>query len=103
MAQIDVFAFDQPAVPDKGVFGIGFAIGELADGGPARNPLLNLSYNGAGLSQGYIASAGGIDVGLTSANTNGFAFVALERDASGNWIKPLGRRSRASTCERKRS
>jgi hypothetical protein len=55
---IDVFAFDRPADPDKGVFGIGFAIGELADGGPARNPLLDLSYNGAGLSHGRNVLAG---------------------------------------------
>jgi hypothetical protein len=91
VAHVDVFAVDQPAVFDGGVFGIGFGIGGLADGGPARNPLLHLRYQGARLSQGYIASAQGVDVGLTSTNTEGFEFIALERNASGrDWVQPLG-------------
>jgi hypothetical protein len=91
VAHLDVFAVDQPADFKGGVFGIGFGIGGLADGGPARNPLLHLCYQGARLSRGYIVSAQGIDVGLTSANTDSFAFIALERDASGqDWIQPFG-------------
>jgi hypothetical protein len=43
-AQIDVFAVDQPLDFDGGVFGVGFGIGPPADGGPARNPLLSISY-----------------------------------------------------------
>jgi len=90
-AHIDVFAVDQPADFDGGVFGIGFGIGGLADGGPARNPLLHLRYQGARVSEGYIVSARGIDVGLTSENTDGFAFLALGRQASDrDWLQPLG-------------
>jgi hypothetical protein len=91
-AHIDVFAADQPAEFDGGVFGIGFAIGGLADGGPARNPLLHVSYQGTHLSHGYIVTTQGIDVGLTALNTEGFAFITLERDASGvDWLQPYGR------------
>jgi hypothetical protein len=91
VAHVEVFAVDQPAGFDGGVFGIGFAIGGLADGGPARNPLLHLRYQGARLSQGYIVGTKGIDVGLTSRNTEGFAFIALERDDSGeDWLQPYG-------------
>ena len=90
-AHVEVFAFDQPADFEGGVFGVGFAIGGLADGGPARNPLLHLFYQGARLSHGYIVGTQGIDVGLTSLNTQGFAFIALNRDASGeDWLQPLG-------------
>jgi hypothetical protein len=90
-AHVEVFAVDQPADFEGGVFGIGFAIGGLADGGPTRNPLLHLFYQGVRLSHGYIASTEGIDVGLTSINTQGFAFIALDRDATGeDWLQPLG-------------
>jgi hypothetical protein len=91
IAHIEVFAVDQPADFDGGVFGIGFAIGGLADGGPARNPLLHLNYRGAHLPPGYLVSTQGIDAGLTSLNTQGFMFIALDRDASGDdWMQPFG-------------
>jgi hypothetical protein len=92
MANIEVFAVDRPADFDGGVFGVGFAIGGKADGGPARNPLLHLNYKGAHLGHGYIISTLGIDVGLTSVNMQGFDFVDLEREASGaDWMQPQGR------------
>lgn len=91
VAHVDVFAVDQPAEFDGGVLGIGFAIGGLADGGPARNPLLHLRYQGAHLSRGYVVSTQGIDAGLTSLNTEGFAFIALNRDPWGeDWMQPFG-------------
>jgi hypothetical protein len=91
VAHVEVFAVDQPVGFDGGVFGIGFAIGGLADGGPARNPLLHLRYQGVRLSRGYIISTKGVDVGLTSLNTEGFAFIALDRDDSGeDWLQPSG-------------
>jgi hypothetical protein len=91
VAHVEVFAVDQPAEFDGGVLGIGFAIGGLADGGPARNPLLHLNYMGQRLSHGYIVNSQGIDAGLTSLNTDGFAFVTLDRDASGeDWLQPFG-------------
>jgi hypothetical protein len=90
-SRIEVFAVDQPADFDGGVFGIGFGIGRLADGGPARNPLLHLTYKGASLSRGYIVSTQGIDAGLTSLNTEGFAFITLNRDTSAeDWMQPIG-------------
>jgi len=89
MAHIEVFAVDQPADFDGGILGVGFAIGGLADGGPARNPLLHLTYQGAHLSHGYIISTQGIAAGLTTLSTEGFAFIALERAASGqDWMQP---------------
>jgi hypothetical protein len=91
VAEVEVFAVDQPAEFDGGVLGVGFAIGGRADGGPARNALLHLSYQGAHLRHGYIVSSQGIDAGLTSLNTAGFAFVALNRDAAGeDWMQPKG-------------
>jgi hypothetical protein len=42
-AEIEVFAADQPADFDGGLLGVGFAIGGLADGGPARNLFLHLT------------------------------------------------------------
>ena len=91
IAHVDVFAVDQPDDFDGGVFGVGFAIGGLADGGPARNPLLHVKYQGEPLSHGYIVSTQGIDVGLTSVNMECFAFIALERDLSGeDWAQPAG-------------
>jgi hypothetical protein len=90
-AHVEVFAVDQPANFDGGVSGIGFAIGGMADGGPARNPLLHVRYQGALLSRGYIVSTQGVDVGLTSLNTEGFAFLVLDQDGSGeDWNQPLG-------------
>jgi hypothetical protein len=95
IAQVEVFAVDQavdqPADWNGGVFGVGFAIGGRADGGPARNPLLHMSYQGAHLKHGYIVSAEGLDVGLTARNTEGFAFTALKLDDSGaDWSQPYG-------------
>ncbi|MBD5633044.1 MAG: hypothetical protein IAI49_01085 [Candidatus Eremiobacteraeota bacterium] len=91
IARLEVFAFDEPAVTDRGIFGIGFGIGGSADGGPARNPLLALTYQGTSLSRGYIVTQHGIDAGLSRANTQGFAFVALERHARGHdWLQPVG-------------
>ena len=91
VAEVEVFAVDRPAEFDGGVLGVGFAIGGLADGGPTRNPLLHLTYQAANLSPGYIVSSRAIEAGLTSRNTVGFAFVALERSAAGeDWMQPIG-------------
>jgi hypothetical protein len=91
VAEVEVFAVDSPAGFDGGVLGIGFAIGGLADGGPARNPLLHLTYLAAHLSQGYIVSSRAIEAGLTSLNTVGFALIGLSRDAAANdWMQPVG-------------
>jgi hypothetical protein len=90
-AEVEVFAVDRPARFDGGVLGIGFAIGGLADGGPARNPLLHLTYQAAKLSRGYIVGAHAIEAGLTSLNTVGFAFVALNWNAATkDWKQPVG-------------
>jgi hypothetical protein len=90
-AEIEVFAVDRPAEFDGGLLGIGFAIGGLADGGPARNPLLHLTYQGERLHSGYVLNAQGIDAGLNSVNTAGFAFVQLQRNQSGDdWMQPVG-------------
>jgi hypothetical protein len=91
MAHVEVFAVDRPADFDGGILGIGFAIGGLADGGPARNPLLHLTYQRKNLWRGYIIRIQGLEAGLTSANTDGFAFVELQRNAGGGeWMQPTG-------------
>jgi hypothetical protein len=91
MADVEVFAVDQPADFDGGVLGIGFGIGGLADGGPDRNPLLHLVYQGEHLSRGYIVTTQGIGAGLTSLNSERFAFIALDPNDSGDdWLQPLG-------------
>jgi hypothetical protein len=97
IADIEVFAVDrafadnEPVTFDGGVFGIGFAIGGSADGGPARNPLLHLTFQGMCLSGGYIVSTAGMEVGLTPLNTEGFAFISLDRTAPAeDWMQPLG-------------
>ncbi len=90
VAHIEVFAVDQPPDFDGGVFGIGFGIGGLADGGPARNPLLHLHYQEVHLRRRHLISTQGVDVGLTSSNMEGFALIALSRDASGeDWMQPF--------------
>jgi hypothetical protein len=90
-AEIEVFAVDQPADFDGGVLGVGFAIGGIADGGPRRNPLLHLTYEGESLHQGYIIGSSGIDVGLTPLNTEGFNFIDLQRnDENSDWVQPMG-------------
>jgi hypothetical protein len=91
MAEIEVFAADRPTDFDGGILGVGFAIGGLADGGPPRNPLLHLTSQGEKLRRGYIIRSQGVEAGLTSANTDGFAFVELQRNADGgDWIQPTG-------------
>jgi len=92
VADIEVFAVDQPEGFAGGVFGVGFGIGGKADGGPERNPLLHLVYQGGPLSPGYIVTTQGIDAGLTSRNAAGFAFITLDPndDAPGDWLQPLG-------------
>ena len=90
-ALVEVFAVDQPMQFDGGMLGIGFAIGGTADGGPLRNPLLRLNFQGTALSAGYIVRTTSIEVGLTSTNLAGFAFIGLERNAAGtDWAQPLG-------------
>jgi hypothetical protein len=91
IVELEVFAVDRPTEFDGGVFGIGFGIGGAADGGAARNPLLHLSYRGEKLHGGYIIGSQGLEVGLTSTNTTGFAFLGLRRnDADSDWMQPPG-------------
>jgi hypothetical protein len=91
MAEVEVFAADQPADFDGGILGVGFAIGGQADGGPARNPLLHLTYQEERLRRGYIIRSQGIEAGLTAANTEGFAVIELQRNADGDdWTQPMG-------------
>jgi hypothetical protein len=90
VAHVEVFAVDQPAGFEGGLFGVGFAIGGLADGGPARNPLLHVTYQGARLGHGYIISTQGVNVGLTSVSKDGFSLITLDRNPSGNdWMQPF--------------
>jgi hypothetical protein len=85
------FAVDRPTGFDGGILGVGFAIGGLADGGPARNPFLHLTYQGKNLHGGYIIGSQGLEVGLTSLNTAGFAFIDLQRnEADSDWMQPMG-------------
>ena len=91
MAEVEIFAADRPIDFEGGILGVGFAIGGLADGGPARNPLLHLTYQGEELRRGYVIRTQGLEAGLTSANTNGFAFIELQRNADGgDWAQPTG-------------
>jgi hypothetical protein len=105
MTEVEVFAADRPTDFDGGILGVGFAIGGLADGGPTRNPLLHLTYQGEKLRRGYIIRSQGIEAGLTPANTAGFAVIAgltpantagfavieLQRNAdSADWMQPAG-------------
>jgi hypothetical protein len=91
MTEVEVFAADRPTDFDGGILGVGFAIGDLADGGPARNPLLHLTYQGEKLRRGYIIRSQRIEAGLTPANTNGFAVIELQRDAdNADWMQPTG-------------
>jgi hypothetical protein len=92
MTEVEVFAADRPSDFDGGILGIGFAIGGQADGGPARNPLLHLTFHGEKLRRGYIIRSQGVEAGLTPANTAGFAVIELHRDAdSADWMQPTGR------------
>jgi hypothetical protein len=89
-AEIEVFAVDRPTDFDGGILGVGFAIGRCADGGPARNPFLHVTYQGEKLHRGYIIGAEGLELGLTSLNTTGFAFIELQRnDADSDWLQPM--------------
>jgi hypothetical protein len=91
IADIEVFAVDRPTAFDGGILGVGFGIGGLADGGPSRNPLLHVTYAGEKLQRGYVLGSRGVEVGLTSRNTAGFAWVDLQWDEDGNdWMQPLG-------------
>lgn len=91
MTEVEVFAADRPVDFDGGMLGVGFAIGGLADGGPARNPLLHLTCEGEKLRRGYIIRSQGIDAGLTPANIAGFAVIELQRNAdSADWMQPTG-------------
>ncbi len=68
--------------PDTHYFGIGFAGGAgQPQGTPDKNAFLNVtSISGSGLlpSPGYILSTQGVQIGLTSSNTQGFALIKLE-------------------------
>jgi hypothetical protein len=91
MAEVEVFAVDRPTDFNGGILGVGFAISGLADGGPPRNPILHLTYQGEKLRRGYIIRTQGLEAGLTSANTEGFVFVELHRNADGDdWMQPMG-------------
>jgi hypothetical protein len=91
VADVEVFAVDHPTDFNGGIFGTGFEIGRLADGGPGRNPLLHLDYQGEHLNRGYIVTTQGIDVGLTSLNSEGFGFIGLDLNEAGeDWLQPLG-------------
>jgi hypothetical protein len=63
-------------------FGIGFAGGSgQPQGTPDKNAFLNVTnITGSGLlpSPGYILSTQGVQIGLTSINTQGFALIKLE-------------------------
>ena len=68
--------------PSTHYFGIGFAGGAgQPQGTPDKNAFLNVtSISGSGLlpSPGYILSTQGVQIGLTSSNTQGFALIKLE-------------------------
>ena len=68
--------------PTTHYFGIGFAGGAgQPQGTPDKNAFLNVtSIAGSGLlpSPGYILSTQGVQIGLTSSNTQGFALIKLE-------------------------
>jgi hypothetical protein len=90
-AEIEVFAVDRPADFDGGILGVGFAIGGMADGGPARNPLLHLTYQGRRLRRGYIIGSRELEVGLTPLNMDGFNFIELEpNNEDSDWAQPMG-------------
>jgi hypothetical protein len=68
--------------PSTHYFGIGFSGGNgLPQGTPDKNAFLNVtSISGSSLlpSPGYILSTQGVQIGLTSSNTQGFALIKLE-------------------------
>jgi len=68
--------------PSTHYFGIGFSGGDgLPQGTPDKNAFLNVtSISGSSLlpSPGYILSTQGVQIGLTSSNTQGFAMIKLE-------------------------
>jgi hypothetical protein len=67
---------------DTHYFGIGFAGGSgQPQGTPDKNAFLNvtsISVSGLLPSPGYILSTQGVQIGLTSINTQGFAMIKLE-------------------------
>jgi hypothetical protein len=84
--EMDARACDPKTVDSTGAethyFGIGFAGGAgQPQGTPDKNAFLNVtSISGSGLlpSPGYILSTQGVQIGLTSINTRGFAMIKLE-------------------------
>ena len=68
--------------PTTHYFGIGFAGGAgQPQGTPDKNAFLNvmsISGSASQLSPGYILSTQGVEIGLTSRNTQGFALIKLE-------------------------
>ena len=72
--------------------GIGFAReGDLqSQSTPDKNPLLRIEGGEGPLRRGYILSAEGVHIGLTSENTRGdFRFLKLERNrADTDWAPP---------------
>ena len=68
--------------PTTHYFGIGFAGGAgQPQGTPDKNAFLNvtsISGSASQLSPGYILSTQGVEIGLTSGNTQGFALIKLE-------------------------
>jgi autotransporter-associated beta strand protein len=61
--------------------GVGFGqeLGGQPGGTPAVNPFLNITHTAAGPlpSRGYVVSTNGVTLGLTAADTQGFAMVKL--------------------------
>ena len=84
--EMDARACDPKTLDSSGAethyFGIGFAGGSgQPQGTPDKNAFLNVtSISGSGLlpSPGYILSTQGVQIGLTSINTQGFALIKLE-------------------------
>jgi hypothetical protein len=84
--EMDARACDPKTLDSSGAethyFGIGFAGGSgQPQGTPDKNAFLNVtSISGSDLlpSPGYILSTQGVQIGLTSINTQGFAMIKLE-------------------------
>ena len=55
-----------------------------------RNPFLHIIYQGEKLHRGYIIGTQGLELGLTSLNTAGFAFIKSQRnEADTDWLQPI--------------
>lgn len=93
---------DLAPATDGRIFYMGVGFGQEADfqpqGTPDKNVLLNLvRLNGqpvtdGTLNPGYIIGRQGVQVGLTAANTAGFAFAKLDpyTQYPGDWLPPKG-------------